>query len=245
MTKDEQDKLTLEVAREVKGTLTFGDADDAIELCSRFLERVDAERGKENGEAVCWVLNDDIEYDGTTHSLTTINVMPANPDNWSPLYLSPTIQPAREAELLAIIQKKDEALHAISLCEINSMSSRMEMGRLSREALALKPEKKTMTDTIEQLQAENAAGRRMFDKEVARNVELAAQNQAMRKAMFAILCDPEGTPCFRGSDGDRAVIAEVIALPDPATDIRQLAADELIEDKIAASHAAVKGDFLG
>ncbi len=35
----------------------------------------------------------------------------------------------------------------------------------------------------------------------------------LREAMLSVLCDPEGTPCFSGSDGDRAVIAEALALP--------------------------------
>ena len=32
----------------------------------------------------------------------------------------------------------------------------------------------------------------------------------MRDAMLAVLCDPEGNPCFAGSDGDRQVIADCL-----------------------------------
>lgn len=45
--------------------------------------------------------------------------------------------------------------------------------------------------------------------------ELAAARECIQlkdEAMLAVLCDPEGTPCFEGSDGDRQVIADVLAL---------------------------------
>jgi chromosome segregation ATPase len=31
-------------------------------------------------------------------------------------------------------------------------------------------------------------------------------------AMLAVLCDPEGSPCFAGSDGDRKIIADALAI---------------------------------
>jgi hypothetical protein len=42
-------------------------------------------------DPVCWVLTDDIEYDGTTHGLTTINVCPANVENWTALFVIPQL----------------------------------------------------------------------------------------------------------------------------------------------------------
>lgn len=39
-------------------------------------------------------------------------------------------------------------------------------------------------------------------------IELVRQQH---ESMLAVLCDPEGTPCFDGSNGDREVIAEALA----------------------------------
>ena len=48
-----------------------------------------------------------------------------------------------------------------------------------------------------------------------RELELLAVIEQMRNAMLAILCDPEGVPCFAGNNGDRKVIADALALtPD-------------------------------
>jgi hypothetical protein len=46
--------------------------------------------------------------------------------------------------------------------------------------------------------------------------KLTAANEKvekMRGAMLSVLCDPEGNPCFEGSDGDRQVIRDALALP--------------------------------
>lgn len=40
---------------------------------------------------------------------------------------------------------------------------------------------------------------------------LIALVRQQHESMLAVLCDPEGTPCFDGSNGDREVIAEAIA----------------------------------
>lgn len=61
--------------------------------------------------------------------------------------------------------------------------------------------------------------------------ELAAERAKFAKlqdAVLAVLCDPEGNPCFRGSDGDRAVIAEALDLTT------QLAAKESAEQEPVA-----------
>ena len=38
----------------------------------------------------------------------------------------------------------------------------------------------------------------------------------VRFGMLAVLCDPEGEPCFAGSDGDRAIIKHALATIDAA-----------------------------
>lgn len=40
---------------------------------------------------------------------------------------------------------------------------------------------------------------------------LIALVRRQHESMLAVLCDPEGTPCFDGSNGDREVIAEALA----------------------------------
>lgn len=40
---------------------------------------------------------------------------------------------------------------------------------------------------------------------------LIALCKQQHESMLAVLCDPEGTPCFDGSNGDREVIAEALA----------------------------------
>lgn len=39
---------------------------------------------------------------------------------------------------------------------------------------------------------------------------LIALVRLQHESMLAVLCDPEGTPCFDGSNGDREVIAEAL-----------------------------------
>lgn len=41
--------------------------------------------------------------------------------------------------------------------------------------------------------------------------ELRRHVAALRGVILAVLCDPEGAPCFHGSDGDRKAIADVLA----------------------------------
>ncbi len=40
--------------------------------------------------------------------------------------------------------------------------------------------------------------------------ELVELVRELREAMQSVLCDPEGIPCFYGSDGDRQVIYEAL-----------------------------------
>lgn len=57
-----------------------------------------------------------------------------------------------------------------------------------------------------------------FDVRVIEQLAAAqATNAKLREAMLSVLCDPEGVPCFEGSDGDRAVIAEALVLPNDTT----------------------------
>lgn len=44
-------------------------------------------------------------------------------------------------------------------------------------------------------------------------LECQAREAKLRDAVLAVLCDPDSEPCFSGSDGDRKVIAEALALP--------------------------------
>lgn len=41
--------------------------------------------------------------------------------------------------------------------------------------------------------------------------ELLDLVEMQHEAMLDVLCDPEGVPCFHGSDGDRAVIRKPLA----------------------------------
>jgi len=40
--------------------------------------------------------------------------------------------------------------------------------------------------------------------------QLRANVARLREAVFSVLCDPDGNPCFAGSDGDRQVIREAL-----------------------------------
>ena len=64
--------------------------------------------------------------------------------------------------LAAQNQAMREAIHGISLCEINSMSSRQEMGRLARYALALPDHSAHVLDMVRAKTLEEAA--EWFDK---------------------------------------------------------------------------------
>ena len=44
--------------------------------------------------------------------------------------------------------------------------------------------------------------------------EATKQNVMLREAVLAVCCDPEGTVCIRGSDGDREVIQEALDATD-------------------------------
>ena len=46
------------------------------------------------------------------------------------------------------------------------------------------------------------------DETVAR---LRADNKRLRSVIQALFCDPEGNPCFQGSDGDREVLREALS----------------------------------
>lgn len=43
---------------------------------------------------------------------------------------------------------------------------------------------------------------------------LEKQIVMLRNTIQALFCDPEGNPCFAGSDGDRLIIAEALAATD-------------------------------
>jgi hypothetical protein len=40
--------------------------------------------------------------------------------------------------------------------------------------------------------------------------ESQIREKVLQEAMLAVLCDPEGNPCFSGSDGDRKTIADAL-----------------------------------
>jgi len=47
--------------------------------------------------------------------------------------------------------------------------------------------------------------------------ECQAREKMQQDAMLAVLCDHDGVPCFSGSDGDRKVIADALAMPSDST----------------------------
>lgn len=53
----------------------------------------------------------------------------------------------------------------------------------------------------------------MRDAACAPAPEPTRQDKTLQDAMLSVLCDPEGVPCFRGSDGDRKIIAEALSTP--------------------------------
>lgn len=62
-----------------------------------------ARRGiAEHQEPIGWIHKDDIEYDGTTHSLRTLNVQPGNFEDWLPFYIVPAER--KEQEDVNLIQ---------------------------------------------------------------------------------------------------------------------------------------------
>lgn len=159
MTKDKQDKLAREEVRKISlaGMCHLFDH-EAVELCSRFLAAWQKAQGKavavdlgNNGEkwpdtmdgmvwaqefhnrfpcvsiddALCWFCNAIMRgYDRANQRRD----------------LSPAIQPAREAELLAIIAKKDEALRCTEYALMHPSSDQKFPLEAAAEALALKPE---------------------------------------------------------------------------------------------------------
>jgi hypothetical protein len=60
----------------------------------------------------------------------------------------------------------------------------------------------------------NAKGHTGDDREKLYIIEARLRayqdGKAMYEAMQAVLCDPEGVPCFSGSDGDRAIISDAM-----------------------------------
>jgi hypothetical protein len=116
MTRDEQDKLALEVHRQILSEQAFV---TPVEFASRFLAAWQ-KAGKPAGY---------IHFD---------KCYPTK--QWAsdaPYYLSPTIQPAREAELLAIIRKKDEALDGLLEAHArNTLYSGATHWQDARDALA-------------------------------------------------------------------------------------------------------------
>lgn len=68
--------------------------------------------------------------------------------------------------------------------------------QLERENAALRCQAIGQEETIERLQDDNAA--------------LRENKKRLLGAIDAVLCDPEGQACFRGSDEDRAVIQDAI-----------------------------------
>lgn len=60
----------------------------------------------------------------------------------------------------------------------------------------------------------NRNGHNADDREnlelIKRRLLTYLDGKEMYDAMSAVLCDPEGNPCFLGSDGDRQVIADAM-----------------------------------
>lgn len=64
--------------------------------------------------------------------------------------------------------------------------------------------------------------------ELLDRVEKAEAREAkLRDAVLAVLCDPDGRPCFNGSDGDRAVIAEALDASSESPGLAELRRDKV------------------
>jgi hypothetical protein len=76
-----------------------------------------------------------------------------------------------------------------------------------------------------ELEAELEAERqRRWDGNEANSKELAecqAREAKLREAMVSVLCNHDGVACFEGSDGDRRVIDDALALPTDDTALKE------------------------
>lgn len=100
--------------------------------------------------------------------------------------------------------------------EVREMQARVdkEISELKEQIAALTKERDQAIYRMQRIEAEELPN-------LVRELAAAQGREAkLREAMLAVLCNPDGVPCFEGSDGDRAVIAEALALPTSTLDAR-------------------------
>ncbi len=130
--------------------------------------------------------------------------------------------------------------------QIEVEALRAEVAALTKERddLIGRPIPLTEWQQMEQDLAAITKERELLFKQITHYCTQLAAGQSreakLREAMLSVLCDPEGVPCFSGSDGDRAVIAEALALPTDDAALKE----RLKEEREKVAQMIMNGSFL-